>query len=90
MNLHLSICLASRLNSKLSKAIRLTYILAQRVDVFGNSHKDDSIIHKYWDGSQWQPPGSDVETLGVIKSSAPLSSISGAEILRYFAFGERD
>ena len=34
------------------------------IDVFGLSMESDSIYHKYWDGSSWQPDGDKMEDLG--------------------------
>ena len=33
------------------------------IDVFGRSADGDSILHKYWDGSAWQPEGDKMEDL---------------------------
>ena len=36
---------------------------ANPIDVFGKAKDDDSIYHKYWDGSSWQPQGDSLEKL---------------------------
>ena len=36
---------------------------ANPIDVFGKAKDDNSIYHKYWDGSSWQPQGDSLEKL---------------------------
>lgn len=36
---------------------------ANLIDVFGSAEDDNSIYHKYWDGSSWQPQGDSLENL---------------------------
>ena len=41
-----------------------------RQDVFLSDYKKSSLMHKYYDGSQWQPSGTSMEFLGDLVSSA--------------------
>ncbi|KAL9609357.1 MAG: hypothetical protein Q9167_005865 [Letrouitia subvulpina] len=61
--------------------------LAQRVDVFGNedsSTSNASVRHKFWDGYQWNPFGSQLEPLGGEPGSATAAISTGTSLMDVF------
>ena len=58
-----------------------------RLDVFCTGPKGD-LLHQYYDGSQWQPSDSSLESLGGSLSSAPSALTWGVNRLDIFGLNE--
>ena len=48
------------------------------------------MVHKFWDGSQWRPAGTDLETLGVGLASPPVAVSWGADRLDIFGLDDHN
>ena len=61
---------------------------ASRMDVFGLTA--NNLTHKYWDGSQWGPSVSDLETLGNGLASPPKAITWGANRMDVFGLDDHN
>ncbi|KAL8788726.1 MAG: hypothetical protein Q9213_001540 [Squamulea squamosa] len=59
-----------------------------RLDVFLPS--EDNVTHKYWDGYQWAPSGTQLEHLGNGIATSPVAVTWGVDRLDVFALDEDD
>ncbi|KAL8868920.1 MAG: hypothetical protein Q9174_004664 [Haloplaca sp. 1 TL-2023] len=59
-----------------------------RVDAF--SLNGNTVVHKFWDGSQWLPSGRDLEKLGVGLDSPPVAVSWGADRLDIFGLDDNN
>lgn len=59
----------------------------KRNDVFGTGH-DGDVTHKYWDGYQWRPSSTDVESLGGEFAVPPTAVSWGPDRVDIFSVGD--
>lgn len=61
-----------------------------RVDVFRLEPGGNNLTHKFWDGHQWNPSGTDMETLGNGLATAPIAVTWGVDRLDVFGLDEHN